>query len=404
MIDGTTINNDEFYRWRDGDWQLGEGRTTTGGAVLKPLRWLSLHVNKSNSFKPTEVGYGMYRNILPDPSGRGEDYGFSLSFFDNKVVLRANRYKTTQVNTRNGSSGSIAQRAYRLDFSSTTGRADNLQRVATAWITEQATAQGQTLTTAQLNQRLADTMKLPLSFIEDPPPSATAADDVTARGTELEIHFNPTNYWTMRANITQQESINSALAAEAVQWIEERLAIWPTIIDPRVGRPWWKETYNGMNAENFYLTQVGAPLSIARAFVGRSRPQIRKYRANFLTNFRLSGITDQRILKAFTVGGAVRWEDKGAIGFWGVQQPPAQVTDIDPNRPIYDKAHAYFDAFVTYRTKLFSGRVGLSLQLNARNLTEGGRLQPVAVEADGRVSSYRIVDPRMFILSATFSL
>jgi hypothetical protein len=35
---------------------------------------------------------------------------------------------------------------------------------------------------------------------------------------------------------------------------------------------------------------------------------------------------------------------------------------------------------------------------------EGGRLQPIKANPDGRANAYRIVDPRQFIVSATFDL
>ena len=71
---------------------------------------------------------------------------------------------------------------------------------------------------------------------------------------------------------------------------------------------------------------------------------------------------------------ALRWEDKGGIGFYGVQQYPAPITDLDPNRPIYDGSHAYFDAFLSYRTKLFADRVSGILDA-ARRQPKPGVLQ-----------------------------
>jgi hypothetical protein len=35
---------------------------------------------------------------------------------------------------------------------------------------------------------------------------------------------------------------------------------------------------------------------------------------------------------------------------------------------------------------------------------ESGRLQPIAVDPDGTPSSYRIVSPRQFVLTASFDL
>jgi len=41
---------------------------------------------------------------------------------------------------------------------------------------------------------------------------------------------------------------------------------------------------------------------------------------------------------------------------------------------------------------------------NVRNVFESGRLQRVAVNPDGGAWAYRIIDPRQFIWTATFSL
>ena len=100
----------------------------------------------------------------------------------------------------------------------------------------------------------------------------------------------------------------------------------------------------------------------------------------------------------------MRYESKGAIGYWGKQQLPAIITEYDINRPIWDKEHYYIDGFVGYRTKLWSDKVGATFQFNVRNLQEDGRLQPIAAGPDGKPNSYRIISPRQFILSATFDL
>jgi hypothetical protein len=125
---------------------------------------------------------------------------------------------------------------------------------------------------------------------------------------------------------------------------------------------------------------------------------------NLSTSFGLRGISDNRFLKGINVGGALRWEDKGAIGYYGLQKPPAIVLALDPDRPIYDQGHIYVDGLIGYRTRLFSNKVGTTFQLNVRNLNEQGRLQPIAANPDGTPSAFRIIDPRKFILSATFDL
>jgi len=404
FLNGLTMNEDSFNQWADGDGALGKGKTTTAGTEMKALPWLTLTGNKSATFQPAALGYDLYRKILPDPTGAGPEFGFSLNLFENKLTVRVIRYKTVQINSRNGDSGQIAQRVHRLDFSNATSMALNLQSQATQWLTEAARAKGVPLTTAQLNQHLADTMGLPLASIAEPSPNGTAHDDLTARGTEIEVNSNPNQFWTMKLNVAQHESINSALSGDVGPWIADRLPVWTKIIAPRNNLPWWTQPYSGQSPLTYFTPNLLTPLQIARAMQGKSRPPMRQYRANFLTNYRLAGLTDQRLLKRLSVGGAVRWEDRGSIGFRGVPQVPAVITALDVNQPIWDKSYTYLDTFAAYRTKLFADKAGLTLQINARNVIEPGHLQPVAVEADGRVSAYRIIDPRLFILTATFSL
>jgi hypothetical protein len=184
------------------------------------------------------------------------------------------------------------------------------------------------------------------------------------------------------------------------------MPVWTSIIDTDTGLPWFTSQYvpNGQTAQGWLAGNVTAGLAVAKANEGKSRPQIRKYRANFSTNFRLTGITDHRILKRFNIGGAARWEDKGAIGYYGVEEYPAIITALDRNRPIYDKDHLYIDLFVAYRTRLYSDKVGMTVQLNVRNVQENGRLQPISAYPNGVANGFRIIDPRQFILTATFDL
>jgi hypothetical protein len=87
-----------------------------------------------------------------------------------------------------------------------------------------------------------------------------------------------------------------------------------------------------------------------------------------------------------------------------VQSLPAQITDLDGNRPVWDKAHYYVDAFINYRTRLFAKKIGTNFQLNVRNLGENGRLQPVGAYPDGTPLAYRIIDPQLFIFQVKFDL
>ena len=411
LPDGKSHDYAYDHQWIE-QWEARAGRTKTAGVVLKPLRWLNLHWNKSDAFRPSSPAQNLHLEPLPNPSGIGKDYGVSLSLFDGKLGVRVNRYETKQINSRNGQSAGFASTVRRLDiYDFSDSRPFGLNFRSRNWINNAALAQRVTLTEDQLDTRVAALMKLTvpqLKAFEDLEAPISATDDVISKGTEIELNYNPSAFWTVKFNATQQETITSAIAPDLVRWIAERMPVWQSIVDTDTGRPWFTSAYGtsttGSGAEGYLRTNVTSQLALVRQTEGKARPQVRKYRLNLATSYRLAGLSDQRFLKHFTVGGGVRWEDRGAIGYYGVQQLPAIITDLDPDRPIYDKANFYGDAFIAYRTKLLRDKVAATVQLNARNLQERGRLQPISALPDGTPNAYRIIDPRQFILTVTFDL
>lgn len=408
LPDGITPDYVWLNQW-EGNWAARSGRTKTAGVVVKPLRWLHLHWNKSDAFKPAEPAKNLYGDMLPDPTGIGKDYGFSLNLFNDRLYVRFNKYETLQRNARNGPTSNFANSLRRVDiYDFSTSRPFGLDFRSRQWIEAEALSQGITLTEDQLNARVAEVMKMKwedIVALGDYGITLSDVDNLRAKGAELEIHFNPTRYWTVKATGAQQIAYNGTVGPSVARYISERLPVWQSLIDSTTNEPWYTKVYGtGSTAESFLVNNVFTPLNLARQVEGKSRPQVRKYRFNVTTNFRLAGVTEHRILKNFNIGGSLRWEDKGAIGYRGVQQAPERITELDANRPIWDKAHYYADAFVGYRTRLFRDRVGATFQVNVRNLQESGGLRPIAAFPDGRFYAYRIIDPRQFIFTATFDL
>jgi outer membrane receptor for ferric coprogen and ferric-rhodotorulic acid len=433
-----------------GDWRFREGDTKTQGVVVKPFRdwgwvertrsrggWkafgadllngLTVYYNKSDSFRPETPALNILLEQLENPTSTGEDYGFTLNI-GSKFVLRANRYETEQVDSRTGQGGTFATRVLRVDFAPIRGENDpiSLQRQARNWIT----AANPTFTADQTNTAVAGIMQIPAAAVAVFNSSEAIAEtsDVVAKGDEYELSYNPTDYWTLRANLTRSISIDKNLSPNIPAWVNERLPVWDSIVDPRSGAKWLDTIYqgdtftgvaptsarpgNGIAPTNgtpaaFLINNVYNPLKIASATEGKSRPQVREWRFNLNTAYRLAGITDQKYLKRMTIGGGVRWEDKAAIGYYGIPINGSMTAalELDPDRPIYDKARAYFDVFASYNTRLFGDKVRARFQLNVRNVHEShARLQPVGAYPDGRAHTFRIVDPRTFIFTTTFDL
>ncbi len=427
-VDATTglLDYAPLRSW--GPWLEKAGRTKTAGAVVRPFRdtafverpardgtgvarflaqaarSVSAHYNQSDSFQPAITQYNLLGEALPNPTGRGKDYGLSVSLLDNRLFLRINRYETFQENARNGDAGVVATRAIRMD----TGRSGNgndsfnLETWATLLANARFTAQGIVPTAAQTSSAVAKLMGLPEGFLDTlVGKSITETSDIAARGLELELNYNPSRNWRFKLTGAQQKSIDTNISPRVQEYLDRRLPIWTALKDD-AGVDWWTSRIgNGGVPRDFYTGNVSAPLKLAIANQGKPRSQVREWRFNSLVNYTF---TEGR-LKDLSLGGALRWEDQAAIGFRGAA-PDADgvVRTLDRNRPVFDQARTYVDLSAGYALRLFAGKVRTRLQLNVRNAFEDGRLQPVAVNPDGAPFAYRIIDPRQFILTATFDL
>lgn len=416
----TYDNLNVWGRWTDDQGDIvrasQRGDTTTFGAVLKPLPWLNLHYNQSDSFFPQVVRHRIDLNgNLPNPRGEGEDYGFSFTALKGKLNVRVNRFVVREYDSRGSEAGTIGNRTFRLE-----GRMENNGRRDEEsfypWAEDLALsrfrAQGITTPTeAQLRPAIAQIMGQSVEWLNTFLDSGTAqpqtvgTTDVESKGYEIEATYNPTPNWRLKFTAAQAMARDLAVSEEMFDYWQSRMPVWTTARDDQ-GQLWWTTpTANGNTPEAQYLNSLLSPYLVAVSNVGKARTQVRKYRWAALTNYDFT----QGRLRNFNVGGAVRWEDKASIGFAG--KAPATsgnfagaILELDPDKPFYDRARFYVDLSAGYKFRLFNDRVRTRVQLNIRNAFEDGRLQRVAVNPDGSTYAYRIIDPRQFILTATFDL
>ncbi|HVW21629.1 MAG TPA: TonB-dependent receptor plug domain-containing protein [Opitutaceae bacterium] len=441
-------------------WSQAGGKTKSASVVLRPFHdlkfmdpWanqgsalqrffgqalhnIGLTFNKADNFIPAPPAIDLEQNQLPNQTGSSKDYGFWINTLDNRLTIHYTHYQTEQFNARNGDVGTMAQRVLRQD-GVVASDAYNLLSQATQW------TYGNGLTYASLTPSQQDNIAhligykggaaqvAALSNANNAGTLATA-QDIIAKGDELEINFNPNRFWTVSASATKSRSINARVGTSVADWIAQRMPIWTTIEDPRftasspaatslpVGATghllWWDIlgapystlpfNYNSTSsAASNFAVNVQAPLNVFTQTIGKPRPQLAEYAFKFDTRYELAGITSNKILSKITVGTSLRWIDRAAIGFYGLQSLPATVTQLDPNRPIYTPAQIYADLFIAYKTRMFRDKVGATFQFNVRNLQEDGdRLQATAAFPDGTPLAYRIIDPRQFLLSVTFDL
>jgi len=418
--------------WALGDYRYNVGRTKTLSLVARPFRDIkminqkadaggvlgfvadmarniSFTFSSSENFVPQAPAVDLYLNQLPNTTGRGKDWGFWLPLANDRFVLRFNRYTTKQFNARDSDANTVAQRVLRKDILySSSPDAWNLPYLITnTWY---PTLTGDTLAAkiAEITQiPTATANKLAEAFSAG---TLAATNDITAKGTEIELNYNPpSRLWTIAANATQTEAISSNISSAIQKWIDQRTPVWTTVVDPTTSKLWWTSTYGSSTPYANHLTFVQAPYAVIKQQEGKSKPSVRKYAFKVSGSMKLALVSDNKYIKRFKVGGAARWEDKGAIGYYGKNYASllasgSQITELDADNPVWDKAHWYFDAFVGYQTKLWGNRILANFQLNVKNIQEGGRLQAIGAFPDGTANAFRIVDPRQFILSASFDM
>ena len=418
-----------WNRWSDDQGDVvrasQRGGTKTLGAVMKPLTWLNLHYNQSDSFFPQVVRQQLdLKSNIPNSRGEGRDYGFSFSALQGQLNVKINRYQVTEYDSRGSEVGTIGNRTFRLE-----GRqegngvrdANSLYPFAFAVITARLTAQGVTAPTqAQLRPAIAkfmgQTEEWLNTFLDSgfTQPQTVGTTDVTSKGIELEATYNPTRNWRIKFTGAQGVAYDAAISPEVFNYWQSRLPTWTTVRGDSVpgngdgkGVLWWTAVPvgGGNTAEAQYNSALISPYSVGVANVGKPRTQVREYRWNALTNYQFSSGR----LKGFSVGGAVRWVDRGSIGFLGSAPETSgpftgAILNLDKNKPVWDPARFYCDLSAGYRFKIYGDRIRARVQLNLKDAFEKGRLQPVAINPDGTYFAYRIIDPRRVTLSTSFDL
>ena len=441
-IDPTTgrVNYSNNVLFRN-PWFLGKGETKTYGAVAKVTKWLSFSGGYSDSTVPRELRYDL-RTLIPqvNPSGQTREYGASFTLLEGKLYFKINRYITKALNDRG--SGVLTLGSRTLD--NLTGRNQGNERpnqstlryFGEETVAARFLAQGITPTAKQSFDAVAKFLNWSPTFLsaltQDNANRIQAADSVdsTSRGYELELTYNPTRNWRIKVTGSKARAQDDRIGTNTYDFWVDNVPFWSSLRYDSVagngdgkGPLWWSTQINtvfntylpnaslGQNndgtiwANRLYTTEFMATYKNLAANVGKRRTQDREYRFAAVSNYEFT----RGLLKNLSIGGAARWESEGAIGYLAGKPETTgvftgAVLELDVNKPVFDKSHAYVDFSASYRLKLFRDKLATKIQINVLDAFEGGRLQAIAVNPDGKAYAYRIVDPRRFVLSMSFDL
>ena len=440
--------------YREGPWSYIGGNTSTMGLVLHPFkhwesidnaasrgnllaavaRTLSFTFNKSDNFNPPAAYYTDYfGNLLGKPAGKEKDFGAEIATPDNKFFLRATWFHTTNEN--------------QIVTQTSLGRANYIDQTelhnwATAVVEirngENPSDQnfGNTSVypiTATMQSQIAALTGLPYNYGgnvgengEYVNPNST--ENGIASGLEIEATYNPLPNWTMKLSWGRQTTVISGAGAQALAWVNYRMPKWVAYTasdlstvytkyggtQMYLGNFWQGYGYdsnvtvgniNGWTTtQNYYNSVEASTLAVDLAQNGAAAPNQREYSWRYMTNY----VIDRGPLKNISLGGALRFDGRALAGYYGNTlqlNQYGQVAAPDLNRPIYTPAKTHIDAWIAYGFKLpwTGGKVFCKIQLNVADLTSGGYLLPVSYNFDGTPAAERIILPRSFDLTTSFS-
>ena len=233
-----------------------------------------------------------------------------------------------------------------------------------------------------------------------------------SKGFEWEATYNITSNWRMAINVAKVTAVESEKGrnwAETVEWVRNNWFANPAIRALRVGVGGALETLGG------WEQRAITGFTNAQETDGASNPQIRKWRANLVTNYTFPNSSR---FKGFGAGGGVRFQDRIFLGYLGRTNPadPTGSLIADATKPIMGPTETDFDFWISYRRRILNDRVALKVQLNVRNVFNDDEMIPIQAQQADVYSQYpafdhykstgyrlyRIAAPRTFQLRATF--
>lgn len=410
---------------------VGEEQDVTWGVVVKtPTSWLEnvpvisalhFHYGESANFQPGAVRTDTRGDKIANPGGETTDYGVTLGLMDNKLSIRAVWYETNQVNvTSNGSANYLAHEVasrYAILYNTA------VQGIGTAFTgvdglniladrNQDGVSDAVLPPPAQWLRDLQGFSINPTTGLATVEPVATfrSVNDVTSEGFELEIVYNPTPNWRILFNATRQEAVQTGLGADLTRLLTEDL-LYDTNGDGTLDAT-VEQAYTGPFAD-ISADQGGDPSGVDHALIwngfwaanlaqvtqfnGNPTPELREWRWNLITNY---VFTDGR-LDGFNVGGSLRWEDSGPIGYaLKTTETGGWASDLD--KPIIGDETFNVDAWVGYRTTLMDGKIDWHIQLNVRNVLNDKDLIPIQANPNGRIATYRIPSPLTWEIRSSF--
>ena len=403
---GLRIVDKNVWKW-DAPSLIGSNTSFSYGLVLHQPPFLrgklplgaevALTYNVSDNFRPSSPRFDFFGNSLAPPTGSTKEWGALVSLFENKLELRFTKYETiaslaTATALREPQNVIVRRLDSQIEL--------NADPIYQAVASPAALAAWNTWQQGPDAQRLMDLF----AFRFTPGPNGTTivdrddrigtvvgTTDVLGKGYEFDVTYNPTRQWRISFNAARQEAVSGNTGAAFVQMLALLEPIWGGSAGSL------PNSATSGNTLGQAFAQVKADVDKAVLLDGSPSPELRKWRFNTVTNY---SFTEGR-LKGWRVGGALRWQDKSAIGY-PVRILPDGSGVFDVTKPYFGPTETNIDGWIGYSRKIYGDKVKWSAQLNVRNIGVGNKLIPVNAQPDGTYNTMRIAEPQTWLLTNTF--
>ena len=358
----------------------------------------------------------------------------TINLWDNKLIARLNWYNatllratsnvSTQFNQTNANIfnhfGFLNAEIRRLDANDDGVIDDSVRREVAINPATGLTPTGQTLdqaiaalypnfgrlkaARASIEPHLTDELKVAYNYRMDPDGSSntqaagpvTDTNNIESKGFELELTFNPNRNLRIAFNAAKQETILTSIAPDLTNLLENT---WLPHLATYGDMDW--NLPAGPISGNTVRQQINDNLLDYHAIKGQEgRPQAeqRKWRMNLITRYQFN----EGRLKGFSVGGAMRWEDRFATGFPYYNDPRGLVLPDVFNPYLSDQEMSY-DLTLGYRRRIL-GDKDWTAQLNVRNLQNlySNKVSASRHQPDGSIARVRFDPPLQVLLTNTF--
>jgi hypothetical protein len=380
--------------------------------------------------------------------GTTREYGLSLRFLEDKVVLRVNAYESVYLGISGGSPSvpnpTAVGGASGMDRTDIRWSAVHLEKSVQNYYLMKSGGRYESAATGApvlggTNNGIAAAS--PIRYFQDDVlswPSEGAAGnafslkyansaDRIAKGLEYRLVANPTRGWSVSASVARNNTRSIRIAADWFGVISYRLKDWLAVANdaaaPQRGggtgpaQLHFNSSTNPNESLLAYLRSAALGWAFLRQSEGQANNQEIEWRGNVTSSYRIQ----EGLLRGLRFGGSLRYRGDRILGYRektvagnelandpilgtpGLFPAGTSLTLADVAQPIKGGATFTTDAVLGYSTALFSRRVRWNISLNVRNVLNDDKLiAQSGLSAAGTPVVFQYPEPRVFLLTNSF--